>query len=155
MPLHSALYCTSLYIIQLNLLQTQWASQIEKKKQKTIIRTDCICSVYGICTQPRGTAFFTALELSFYFFCIESPSQRTFPNDEDRTDWKYWGFNRPSPLSAVFFYFLIYMSSYICMQACILFFTLYVAACNGRLQCWGDNGRGCVRGCTCNCLLSQ
>lgn len=128
MPLHSALYCTSLYIIQLNLLQTQWASQIEKKKQKTIIRTDCICSVYGICTQPRGTAFFTALELSFYFFCIESPSQRTFPNDEDRTDWKYWGFNRPSPLSAVFFLFS-YIYEFIHMHAGVHFVFHAICCC--------------------------
>lgn len=102
--------------------------RLKKKKQKTIIRTDCICSVYGICTQPRGTAFFTALELSFYFFCIESPSQRTFPNDEDRTDWKYWGFNRPSPLSAVFFLFS-YIYEFIHMHAGVHFVFHAICCC--------------------------
>ena len=126
----------------------------KQTNKKTINKTDCICSVYGICTQPRGTAVSTALDSSFYFFlCWKSFAMDFVKRQEARTK-KYWRFNRLSPLSAVICSYS-HMSSYICMQACILFFTLYVAACSGRLQCWGDNGRGCVRGCTCNCLLSQ
>lgn len=70
MPLHSALYCTSLYIIQLNLLQTQWASQIEKKTKKNNHqdRLYLLCLWYMHTAQRDGFLYCIRVVILFFLY---------------------------------------------------------------------------------------
>lgn len=126
---------------------TDWKKKTKNNHQD---RLYLLCLWYMHTAQRDGFLYCIRVVILFFLYWksfAKDFSKRLIENTEALID--------PLLYRQFFVNILIYMSSYICMQACILFFTLYVAACNGRLQCWGDNGRGCVRGCTCNCLLSQ
>lgn len=87
MPLHSALYCTALYLIQLNLLQTQWASQINtktnKQKDNQQDRLYLLCLWYMHTAQRDGCLY--CIRLVILFFFVLKVLRHGLCRQEDRT----------------------------------------------------------------------
>lgn len=150
MILHSAqmLSIFFLCLMQLNLLQTQWASRIQKSNQQD--------KLYLLWLWHRYTAS-GVCHLYCIIFYLERPLQRkqlkqslggwqqlmcTYVKETRAVSvdlHSHW-------LSHIQFFIHISSAEFTWAHRCVFFlFTLYVAACVGRLQWYEHDGRGCFR----------
>lgn len=129
-------YTVHLYILSNSICCRHNGHHRLKKKNKKQSSGQIVSALFMVYAHsPEGRLSLLHQSCHFIFFVLKVLRKGLFQttriglieNTEALTD--------PLLYRQFFVNILIYMSSYICMQACILFFTLYVAACNGRLQC--------------------